>query len=259
VPKDSTVNQPNFHGECETVSFQLSAANTERLLTRSHRAHHTEINDLILTAFGLALKEWHGNAATLIALEGHGREPLDADIDLSRTVGWFTCLYPFSLSLPDGDLGSQIEHVSRSLRSVPRKGLGFGILSHLTPDDSQSELTALGRCRISFNYLGRFNEEDGDPFFAAPESCGQTVGARLTRVHDLDVSGIVAGGQLSVSTVFHPQRHRRETIVSLMTAFERHLLEVIGHCMSGEEVGVDGNYTCSAIPADDYDRILRNL
>jgi amino acid adenylation domain-containing protein/non-ribosomal peptide synthase protein (TIGR01720 family) len=259
LPRDFAVSQPNLHGECQTVSFQLSAANTQRLLTRSHRAHHTEINDLILTAFGLALKAWHGNAATLITLEGHGREPLHADIDLSRTVGWFTCLYPFRLALPHEDLGSQIEHVSRSLRSVPHKGLSFGVLSHLTPAGSHPELTALGRCRIAFNYLGRFDEENGDPFLAAPESCGQTVGARLTRVHDLDVSGIVAGGRLSVSTLFHPQRHKRETIVALMTAFERNLLDIVGHCTGGEEGGIDGNYTCSRIPADDYDRILRNL
>ncbi|WP_164076139.1 condensation domain-containing protein, partial [Stenotrophomonas maltophilia] len=68
---------------------------------------------------------WSGASSSLVQLEGHGREELFADIDLSRTVGWFTSLFPVRLS-PVADLGESLKAIKEQLRAIPDKGLGYG-------------------------------------------------------------------------------------------------------------------------------------
>ena len=250
----------NLYGDCQTVSGRLSIEDTTRLLTQTHQAYNTEINDLLLTALGHALNRWHGRDATLITLEGHGREPLDSQLDVSRTVGWFTCLYPFLLSIPAGDLGAQIRHVRRALRSIPHKGLGFGILNHLAPPEHRPDPCAPWRPRVSFNYLGRFEDGDDDLFAIAPESSGQPFSSRLARAHELDIGGIVVGGQLSLSIAFDPDRHRQATVEALLTDFEEKLLRIGEHCSNVRHaVPTAEEFTNPDLSMEDYDQIVRNL
>ncbi|PWG67500.1 lichenysin synthetase, partial [Enterobacter mori] len=78
----------------KTIEFSLTAEETEQLTTKVHEAYHTEKNDILLTAFGLAMKEWTGQDRVNVHLEGHGREEIIEDLTISRTVGWFTSMYP---------------------------------------------------------------------------------------------------------------------------------------------------------------------
>jgi hypothetical protein len=79
------------------------------------------------------MREYHGMNKTIIALEGHGREQINSNIDISRTVGWFTTIYPAVLDLgEDNSIGLQIKSVKESLHSIPNNGFGFGVLKYLT-------------------------------------------------------------------------------------------------------------------------------
>ena len=102
----------------------------------------------------------------LVALEGHGREEdVVPGADLSRTVGWFTSIFPVRLDPGPVDVadalaggpaaGSALKRVKEQLRAVPDRGLGYGLLRHLNPETA-AELAALPAPQISFNYLGRF-------------------------------------------------------------------------------------------------------
>ncbi|SFW41147.1 Phosphopantetheine attachment site, partial [Nitrosovibrio sp. Nv17] len=112
------------------ASVTLDRAATQRLLKDAPAAYRTQVNDLLLTALGRALCAWSGHARILIDLEGHGREDLHDDLDLSRTVGWFTSLYPILLD-PQGEPGAALKRVKEDLRRIPRRGIGYGLLSHL--------------------------------------------------------------------------------------------------------------------------------
>jgi amino acid adenylation domain-containing protein/non-ribosomal peptide synthase protein (TIGR01720 family) len=261
LPRDGDGPDVLLYGDSQTAQVQLSEVDTTRLLTQTHHAHNTEVNDLLLTALGRALTQWHGGDSTLITLEGHGREPLAGEIDLSRTVGWFTCLYPFLLSVPAGDLGTQITRVKQALRDVPHKGLSYGLLTELAPPGSALAAQACRGPRLSFNYLGRFDGGDGEDLLGfAPESSGQPIGPRLARVHDLDVVGLVAGGRLSLSILFHPQRHRRQTVEALLANVRDQLLAVAEHCSRIRRgPTVPDRFTHSNLPMEDFDRILGAL
>ncbi|MGJ7538624.1 MULTISPECIES: condensation domain-containing protein, partial [unclassified Variovorax] len=170
------------------LRLTLPTAVTAPLLTQVPTLFHGRINDVLLTAFALALADWRrkrgiaqDDTGTLFNLEGHGREDIFEDVDLSRTVGWFTSLFPVRLALQDIDLDDALrggEHLGRALkqskeqlRALPDNGLGFGLLRYLNPETSS--LLSKHSAQISFNYLGRFTMQDArdvQDWQAAPEA-----------------------------------------------------------------------------------------
>ncbi|WP_080606171.1 non-ribosomal peptide synthetase [Rhodococcus opacus] len=150
----------------DRVHTEVTAAVTHSLLTDLTAAFRCEVNDALLTALSLALAQWQrrrGRPATapVIRLEGHGREEAVLHgADLSRTVGWFTSIFPIRLDLGDVDLdeafaggrsaSTVIKSVKEQLRAVPDKGIGYGLLR--LPGD--------GIGQVAFNYLGRLDTAD---------------------------------------------------------------------------------------------------
>ncbi|WP_431041065.1 non-ribosomal peptide synthase/polyketide synthase [Streptomyces sp. P1-3] len=159
----------------EHVSVELPVAATEALLTTVPAAFRTGVNDGLLTAFGLALAKWRrargvDESSALIRLEGHGREESAAPgADLSRTVGWFTSMFPVRVDVGGFDLedafsggravGQVVKAVKEQLHAVPDRGIGYGLLRHLNPETAEVLRTSSGG-QISFNYLGRFSADD---------------------------------------------------------------------------------------------------
>nr|UXE44290.1 linear gramicidin synthase subunit B [uncultured bacterium] len=138
------------------VTVSLTADETKALLTEVPAAYHTQINDLLLTALLQAFALWTGERALLVGMEGHGREALFEEVDLSRTVGWFTSLYPVPLELPaGGGIGEALKSIKEQLRQVPNHGIGYGILRYLSDNtEVRSALSALPEPQVSFNYHG---------------------------------------------------------------------------------------------------------
>src|SRR5690606_28111466 len=133
------------------IPIEFSQKETRQLLTDVHQAYHTEVTDFLLAALGLTLQEWTGQARIAVNLEGHGREQIDDQIDVTRTIGWFTSMFPLILQIPDHSVSQVIKTVKETMRSVPRKGIGYGILKYLARDP---KLASDFRPEICFNYLG---------------------------------------------------------------------------------------------------------
>ena len=123
-------------GAAETVVVTLGEEQTRALLQEVPAVYRTHINDVLLTALAQAYARWSGQGALLVDLEGHGREELFDDVDLSRTVGWFTTLYPVLLQVPPGSgPGQALQAVKEQLRAVPNRGIGYGLLRYLSGDE----------------------------------------------------------------------------------------------------------------------------
>ncbi|RLK53922.1 non-ribosomal peptide synthetase [Actinokineospora cianjurensis] len=126
------------------VRVELSVEVSRAVLTDVPDLYFARVDDVLLTALGVALRR-HGGP-TLVELEGHGREDSVVEgADLSRTVGWFTSTYPVRLTVDHPDIGDALKHVKETLRAIPDKGIGYGLL-HEPPNPAQ----------ITFNYLGRY-------------------------------------------------------------------------------------------------------
>lgn len=221
-------------GECLTRHIEWSKETTADLLNAANRAYGTEAGDLLLSAFVLAVLDWSGERGRLlIQLEGHGREELTAGLDVTRTVGWFTSIYPVAFELPDpDDLGASIKTVKETLRQVPDKGVRYGILRYMTEDAGGLPPV---RPEISFNYLGQFDgESDTGWFTLSPLSVGMTVSPESEQPHPLEVTGMVEGERLVFTISHHPEEFSILSVDGLAERFRQRLLEVVGHCMARE-------------------------
>ncbi len=249
-------------GDKGSREFCLTKTDTESLLTRANQAYRTEANDLLLTALARTMKRWHGGSRTLLTLEGHGREEVLEGMDISRTVGWFTSLYPVIIDLPEGkDAGCQINKIKETLRKVPNRGVGYGVLKYLTPLELKREMDFGLKPRMAFNYLGQFDSESKTGLFRVTEEpAGLSISSEAEAAHDLDMSAIVTDGQLRVTLHYDRTRYREETAKNILVGYKEEIEGIIAHCLGQESSeGVISNVDYDGLLGEDLDRILVNL
>ncbi|MGN8278204.1 non-ribosomal peptide synthase/polyketide synthase [Pseudomonas sp. SMN5] len=240
------LDQPGNELPCDNprgkdqVQFQsvaylnLSELHTQQLLKQVPAVYQTQINDVLLTALSRVLCRWSEQASVLIQLEGHGREDLLKDIDLSRTVGWFTSMFPVRLSpSPEADIGTSVRAVQRQLAAVPNKGLGYGVLRHMSGEQMADTLGRAPQARVTFNYLGQFDQSFDDKALLVPaaESYGSCYSPHAALGNWLEVVGQVYDGRLALRCVFSKRRYRAETVERLMREYQAELETLIEHCV----------------------------
>ena len=237
IPVDYPDGQ-NFIESARTVSASLDAVETRVLLQEVPEAYRTQINDVLLATLAATVCKWSGRRQVLVEMEGHGREELWDDIDLSRTVGWFTTLFPilFDLSATT-QAGSLLKSVKEQLRRVPNRGLGYGLLRYLSDDATIArEMRALPQPQLRFNYLGQLDNvlPANSLFSLSKESTGAERDGKQRRAYLLDVSGAVSGGRLQLNIIYSENVHRRATIEELSRNLMQELRALISHCQSLE-------------------------
>ena len=216
-----------------TVQTRLNPQLTRQLLQEAPAAYRTQVNDLLLTALARVIGRWSGQPSTLIQLEGHGREELFDGVDLTRTVGWFTSLFPVRLT-PTATVGDSIKQIKEQLRSIPNKGIGFGVLRYLGDSQAQQTLRALPSPRITFNYLGQFDgsfeRDDSALFTLAQDNSGLEQSPDASMGNWLTLNGQVYGGELSIGWTFSTERFDIATIEQLAADYADELATLIAHC-----------------------------
>ena len=229
-------NGLNTVATADSLSVSLSVAETTGLLQEVPSVYRTQINDALLTALAQAVRKWTGERALLVDVESHGREVIANDLDLSRTVGWFTSAFPVVIELAGNDLAVAIKSVKEQLRRIPQNGFSYGLLRFLSNDGIPADQAL--QPEIGFLYLGQFDQElsASAPIRLAKESSGPAQSPQQRRSHLLDLEARVTGGQLQVSLTYSQSLHRRETIGRLAEAFIEELRALINHCRSAQEI-----------------------
>ncbi|MEG4235326.1 amino acid adenylation domain-containing protein [Microcoleus sp. Pol11C3] len=247
-PSQTAENQMADRAE---VSVSLSAEQTTALLKEVPSAYNTQINDVLLTALAQSFALWTGQTSLLIDLEGHGREELFSDLDLARTVGWFTSVFPVLLKLEQAEVTAKsLKSIKEQLRHIPQRGIGYGIIRYLNEDETtRQQLQQLPQAQVSFNYLGQFDQMlSAFPILGlAQESSGSPVSFKGNRSHLLEIDGFVADGKLQLSWAYNTKIHQRATIERLANSFIETLTGIIHDCLSSEAFG----YTPTDFPDAD--------
>ncbi|MFL6386305.1 MAG: amino acid adenylation domain-containing protein [Terriglobales bacterium] len=209
---------PGLEGEAQSVVASLSPKETQTLLQAVHAGHGMRIDDILLAALGKALKVLRPGP-WLVDVEGHGREELFDDVDLSRTVGWFTTVYPLLL-----ESGAGPAMVRDARRNFPHGGIGYGVLRHLA---GHFELSAI-RSDVCFNYLGQFDQalSTGGPFKLAGEALHAFRSPRARRSHALEINALVSGGCFSMMFTHVEAQHSRAVVEQLAATFLEALREL---------------------------------
>ena len=207
-----------------SVFLEFGREETHALIGRCLAPYRLTINDLLLTALANAFARWTGENYVLIDMEGHGREDILDDVDLSRTVGWFTTIYPVLLTAGAASARDELRTIKEQLRQLPNHGIGYGLLRYLSND--RERLRELPRAEIIFNYLGQLDQilPQSSPFLMARESSGPGQSARGTRSHVLDISARVIGGQLQLCSPTAPISMSAGRSKNFQGIFQRHFV-----------------------------------
>ncbi len=220
VPSQQLVRSRDTVGSAHQIALTLPPKVTAPLLNRVAGAFHARINDVLLTGLVLSILKWRKNSgdgtSVLIDMEGHGRESIFEGIDLSRTVGFFTTIFPVNLDPGNLDLeeawtggealGRALKSIKEQLRSIPDNGIGYGLLRYLNPETAPV-LSRLPKSQIDFNYLGRFPVAETADWTPA-ESFSGGLDPEMAFHHPLQVDSMVleraAGPELTAVWTWMP-------------------------------------------------------
>ena len=212
-----TNDSRNSYGAQAQVKATLDKVQTKVLLERLPMSQRAQINEVMVSALVDVLCQWQGTTQCSVMLEGHGRDSEFGGPDVSRSLGWFTSLYPQHFALQGADIGARLRHVRAQLKRVPQGGLGYGVLRYLGKD-SQLQGTELA---VSFNYLGQFDQALSGQTLLQPAllSSGLQRAAQGQRAHLLDINALVVGGELHITWHYSPAHLPGEQVKAQLAAY----------------------------------------
>ncbi|PRO40487.1 non-ribosomal peptide synthetase [Bacillus sp. LLTC93] len=241
----------NIEEHADILSVQLTKEQTDILLRQASQAYRTEVNDLLLSGLAQAVGK-----PILITLEGHGREDLFEQMDLSRTVGWFTSSYPIFIPFIKTDVERQIKDVKETLRAVPQKGIGYGLLQYMT----ESRLLKTAAPQMSFNYLGQLDQTDGEvKLYLADERNGHVHDPKAERQHLIDVYGYVVNGQLQMNFMMNRELLQHEDVRLLPERFKEKMEDILTHCVEARGGFTPSDFSMVQLTQKQIDELPDNV
>ncbi|QLG08796.1 amino acid adenylation domain-containing protein [Bacillus velezensis] len=215
-------------GQYKNKVVKVDSETTKKLLLEAGKTYKTEINDLLLASLTIAVKEWRNSKYLTIEMEGHGRETIDREIAIDRTVGWFTSAYPIILETKD-TVEESILETKQTLKQVPNHGIGYGVLRYLG-EHSGLEMSAA----ITFNYLGELDNEidriEGISMSGMP--LGRSMSEKNSSGMGLSLNGAVLNGQLEFDIIYDTGLYTDEDAQTLVLAYERAIKDVVKTCLT---------------------------
>lgn len=224
----------NTEASTQVITTTLTRDETKVLLQKVPATYDTQINDVLLTALVHSTSKWTGESKLLVELEGHGREEVIKDVGVSRTIGWFTSIFPVVLEAGSNRAdGATLKTVKAQLQNIPNHGIGYGLLRYTRGDaDLTRRLKALPQAEIQFNYLGQFDQmfTGSSMFEEAPEPPGafaRVASPMQPRPYLLEILGMVVNDELRMTWLYSENMHKRSTIESLASDFIKCLRTLI--------------------------------
>lgn len=227
--------------------MELDSYHTGRLLHNCSNALKTDINDLLLSALIMSVNQCTGQESASIYLEGHGREELEKPVNIDRTVGWFTTIYPVILQMKE-TLEETIIRTKENLRKIPAKGIGFGVLKNL--ENNNWDIPEIDIC---FNYLGEVDHAlnmsaDYGNFIQKSEySGGEDIAEENAGTYNLSFNGSVSDGSLLFRITYNSGKYSKQYIDQLSHHFTDSIKQIISFCSSEKNKGI----TASDVGAED--------
>ena len=253
----------NLQTSSRSVVLRLDREETAAVLQAVPRAYKVQINDVLLTALSRAFHHWTASPSLLIHLEGHGREEIFPDVDVFRTIGWFTAIFPILLQGPDGR--GPVEHllaIARQLQEVPEKGVNYGVLRYLSPKAEIADaLRGMPQPEVSFNYLGQFDHVLSKTFSSGLSrySAGPGQSPRGKRFSLIYVSGMHAEERLEINFNYSENFHRHSTIATLADSFRSELLALAAAASAAAAPGPAADSWRSKVNAQDLQKIMAKV
>ncbi len=225
-------------GEATEAQVILDQFDTEKLMQSDYATNDAKPREILLTAVVDAISELTGRDELLVDVEGHGREPIDDGIDATRSVGWYTTVFPVLLDLLGAvQLSEALEAVKAQLRDVPRHGISYGVLRYLHPDAGiRNRLASAPSATVLFNYLGRVFDTDppGRPW-TIDESSSLPRTENVIRRYLIEINVQVIQGTLVATFTYTAPLIPREAVEGVCSRFHETLRKLIAECRGDSE------------------------
>jgi amino acid adenylation domain-containing protein/non-ribosomal peptide synthase protein (TIGR01720 family) len=231
----------NTAASARTISIELSEDETRILLQEVMSAYRVKIDELLLTAFLLSYEGWGGGNTLLIDLEGHGREEVVGGVNLSRTVGWFTTICPIILHAPNKlTTNAALKQVKEQVRSLPQKGIGYGLLRYGARAEVRERMRALPRAEMCFNFLGQLDQALRmlTSFSVESGMIGLSTSPSARRPYLIEINGSIIGGRARMNWTYSENMHRRQTMERATDRFLQAIRQLLKEGCSAEADGL---------------------
>ena len=244
-----------------TITRKLSKEYTQALLQEINQTYNTQINDILLTALVKTFMNYSNKPQLLIDLESQGRTSSNINLDISRTVGWFTNIFPVFLDLgKTADLGEQIKTIKEQLRQIQNYSFNYGVLRYLQSDrEISNQLKQLPSAQISFNYLGQFDNLSSASSLLelTQESSGLTSATNNQRSYSIAINSLAIDGHLQIRWSYNQAIYHSETIINLASNFINILEQIINHCQSRIGEYTPSDFSLAELEQDNLNHILQ--
>ncbi|SHJ70732.1 non-ribosomal peptide synthetase [Aquimarina spongiae] len=218
--------------QVDKVKGRLSAEQTLFLNKDAHDAYRSDNFTILLLAFTFALRDWTGDTSFSLELENHGRNL--NEIDVSRTIGWFTCLYPQKVEINDAEIGSNIKRIKEQIKRIPDHGMEYGIYNY---GDHQKYLEGSSISEIRFNYLGHFGNELNNDFFVYEDvDIGSEIDPQNKFTTKLEINLMIVDDHLEVEFIYNQNAHKPSTIEYIRDQFFINLETILDHIKAEKQV-----------------------
>lgn len=243
--------------EAAVCTIELSQDDTRYLLEDINKVYSTEIDDILLSALSLSIEASCESDSILVNLERHGRENTNNKVDVTRTVGWFTSQFPIMLPLNRNDLSKHIISTKETLRKIPNKGIGYGVLRYISVLSEHDKDCLNNNPKISFNYMGQFDQDLKNKVFSiSPYDVGDCVGADFNSLYVINVNGIIKGSVLSFTFRYDDNKISRKDAETLSENYKNSLLIIIEHCRHQDEmISTPSDYDAKNLSTEELEYI----
>lgn len=242
--------------EMKRVYCTLSEEQTELLLNRIHQRYGTKVQDILVTALALAIKNYYSGKTLRIQMESHGRQNDYSKLNVSRTVGWFTEVYPVDIDLKGEGYKDQIIEVKDKMNQVPNNGVGYNSYYYDLKKMEDIKEDAF----ISFNYLGEFeNDLESEVFSVSSYGVGDEITGEYLRT-SIDMNLEIKANQLVVYIDYGKNQYQKSDIDEFAKAYIFELEQIILYCMENkEQILTASDFSAEGIDADEIRNILSSL
>jgi non-ribosomal peptide synthase protein (TIGR01720 family) len=220
----------NLRRDETQLELEFDSALTDTLFRQLPVAHGISADDLLLTALAVAFERWSGERTFAVLMEGHGRElPAGMEaLDLTRTLGWFTAMYPLYLTTPvHSTLAQRVLDTHRQRQLVPDGGVSYQWLRTLGTERQQQQLAA-ALPAISYNYLGRFEASAAQGFSFAAEATGRQIAAEQHRPNEIDIVGRILAGKAAFAFIYSSCRYSAAQMATFVGYVRQALTDIAG-------------------------------
>jgi len=246
---------PMLRKDFITLTEELDIDSTQYLLGQANQTYRTQINDLLISALILAYHDFWSDAKVLIGMESTGRELPGKDLNLSETIGWFTSYYILPISTQGlTDISNTIKSVKEQIRSIPDKGLSYGILSE---QGEKEPLIPRVSPDVLFNYFGDIsNTSEMETFRMLDWIAGSEIGETSEMSSRLNFSMLVDNKKLKVNLAYHQESLNQSQAADFIKKYLGHLSAIISVTKTAQEELTPSDLTVSGMEIDDLDSFL---